>query len=133
MIKPIGVLSFCLFFLACATPAPTEKTEPAAKPSTGLRTSAEVSDALDRAQSAYLAGKWGDAVVEANKVMEGAATPDEYYMAVKLLGLASCNRRDPRPVAFSWKRMQPIDRDALRSACEQNGLEINEQGEVKTR
>lgn len=123
-------------YAACVTPQATpDEAKPASQPSgtVGLRSSAEVSQALERAQAAYLKGDWGEAVVEANKVMEGAATADEYYQAVKVLGLASCNRKDARPVAFAWKRLQTTDRETLRSACEQNGLGISDSGLVESR
>ena len=113
----------------CGPPAAPQRQEPA-KPSSrveGLRSSSEVSAALQAAEKAYLAGSWGDAVVQSNRVMEGMATPDEYYAAVKILGLASCNRRDARPAAFALKRLQPEDRDHLRSVCEQNGVKLPDQ------
>lgn len=92
----------------------------------GLRSSGEVSAALQAAERAYMTGDWGEAVVQSNRVIEGAATPDEYYAAVKILGLASCNRRDLRPAAFALKRLQPEDRNHLRSTCEQNGVKLPE-------
>jgi len=99
----------------------------------GLSSPAEVDAALDRAQRAYMEGRWGEAVVEATRVAEGGASPEEYYMAVKILGLASCNRKDPRPVSFAWKRLQPADQASLRNECEQHGLSISEDGVVTTR
>ena len=124
------LLSLC----SCATPQATpDEAKPSQQGSAGLRSGAAVSQALERAQSAYLKGNWGDAVVEANKVMEGAATPEEYYQAVKVLGLASCNRKDARPAAFAWARLQPQDRETLRAACEQNGLGITDDGRVEPR
>jgi hypothetical protein len=92
----------------------------------GLRTSGEVAAALQAAERAYMAGDWGNAVVQANRVLEGAASPEEFYAAVKILGLASCNRRDERPAAHALKRLQPEDREHLRSACEQNGIKLPE-------
>ena len=120
---------------ACATARTSpDEARPASQPGgAGLRSGAEVSRALERAQAAYLKGNWGDAVVEANRVMEGAATPEEYYQAVKVLGLASCNRKDSRPAAFAWQRLQPQDRETLRAACEQNGLGITDDGRVEPR
>jgi hypothetical protein len=118
---------------ACATTQalPDEPKSTSQPGGVGLRSGAEVSQALERAQAAYLKGNWGDAVVEANKVMEGVATPEEYYQAVKVLGLASCNRKDARPVAFAWTRLQPQDRETLRAACEQSGLGIRDDGRVE--
>jgi len=43
---------------------------------------------------------------------------------VKILGLASCSRRDLRPAVFAQQRLQPEDRDHLLSVCEQNGLKL---------
>jgi hypothetical protein len=112
----------------------SSKTTPGAQvtssPSPGLRTSAEVSKALEAAQAAYLDGRWGDAVLKATAVIEGAASPEDYYMAVKILGMASCSRRDPRPVTFAWKRLEPADRDSLKNACAANGMTISESGVV---
>jgi hypothetical protein len=130
-----------LLALALAACASTPTSVPTSMPSKeapeprtdGLRTSAEISQALEKAQAAYLSGSWGEVVLQANRVMEGAATPDEYYMAVKLLGLASCNRKDGRPVAFAYKRMKPSDQEALRAACEQNGLGISADGLVESK
>jgi hypothetical protein len=48
-----------------------------------------------------------------------------------VLGLASCNRKDARPVAFAWTRLQPQDRETLRAACEQSGLGIRDDGRVE--
>jgi hypothetical protein len=87
-------------------------------------------DALRRADSAFLSGDFGAAVVEANRVMEGAASPEEYYAAVKILGLASCNRKDPRPVAHAFGRMTPTDQEGLKRECERNGLSITPDGRV---
>jgi hypothetical protein len=131
----LSPLVLALVLVACPTPPPEPTSLPSkAEPRTeGLRTSAEISKALEKAQAAYLGGNWGEVVLEANKVMEGAATPDDYYMAVKLLGLASCNRKDGRPVAFSYTRMKPSDQDALRAACEQNGLTIGADGRVESK
>jgi hypothetical protein len=108
----------------------TPKQAVATSSSPGLRTSAEVSRALEAAQAAYLDGRWGDAVLKATAVIEGAASPEDYYMAVKILGMASCSRRDPRPVAFAWKRLEPADRDSLRNACAANGMAISDDGVV---
>lgn len=93
-----------------------------------LRTDEQVTQALDAAQAAFLAEKWGDAVVNANRVLEGAAGPEQFYAALKILGLASCNRRDTRPVAYVWSRMQPADRDSLRRECALNGVSISKSG-----
>ena len=69
-------------------------------------------------------------MLKATAVIEGAASPEQYYVAVKILGMASCSRKDPRPVAFAWKRLQPADRDSLKNACEQNGMTVTDQGMV---
>jgi hypothetical protein len=126
------VVCTALVALAVAgCPAPEGQPQQPAAPRSGtgvegLRTSAEVAAALQAAERAYMSGDWGAAVVQANRVIEGAAAPDEYYAAVKILGLASCNRRDQRPAAFALKRLQPEDREHLRSTCEQNGIRLPE-------
>lgn len=100
------------------------------RPAEELRSPEATSRALEEAQSAYLDGRWGDAVTKSTAVIEGAASPEDYYMAVKILGMASCARRDPRPVNFAWKRLQAADRDSLKNACAQHGLIISEQGVI---
>lgn len=100
------------------------------QPAEELRSPEATAKALEEAQSAYLDGRWGDAVTKSTAVIEGAASPDDYYMAVKILGMASCARRDPRPVNFAWKRLQPADRDSLKNACAHHGLIITEQGVI---
>jgi len=131
----IRFVAALLVLASCAAP----QAEPAASPTNvevthgdrrGLRTAEEVEQALDRAQAAYMDARWGDVVVESTKIIEGAATPEQYYAAVKLLGLGSCNRKDPRPVAFAWKRLQPADRASLRNECDQHGLTISDDGVV---
>jgi hypothetical protein len=121
---------------AAAGPAAGGGTSGAASNTSGAaptdppRTSSEVAAALARAQAAFVAGDWGKAVVEANRVMEGAAAADEYYAAVQVLGLASCARRDPRPVAFAWKRLLPVDRVVLKESCAARGITISDEGRV---
>lgn len=95
-----------------------------------LRTEAEVVAALHAAESAFLAEKWGVAVVNANKVMEGIASAEQYYAAIKILGLASCNRKDLRPIAHAWSRLGPADKDSLSRECALNGLTISKTGSV---
>jgi hypothetical protein len=90
----------------------------------------EVTLALEEAQLAYLDGDWSKAVIKATAVVEGAASADEYYLAVKILGMASCSRKDPRPASFAWKRLQAADRDTLKTACLQSGLTILANGEI---
>lgn len=128
------LMAICGVMLGCQGVGPS--TGPPASPqraTRGAESPEEVARALDRAQAAYMDGRWGDAVVEATRVTEGGASPEEYYLAVKILGLASCNRKDPRPVAFAWKRLQPADQASLRNECEQHGLRISEDGVVTTR
>jgi hypothetical protein len=125
-------LTIICWLVGCQGGAPAP-VAPVATGDNGLSNPAEVEAALDRAQTAYMEGRWGDAVVEATRVTEGAASPEEYYMAVKILGLASCNRKDPRPVAFAWKRLHPADQASLRNECEQHGLSISEDGVVTAR
>lgn len=110
--------------------APPQRQVAASSNSPGLRTEPEVTKALEAAQAAYLDGRWGDAVLKATAVIEGAASPEDYYLAVKILGMASCARKDPRPVTFAWKRLQPADRDSLKNACGQNGMTISNEGVV---
>ncbi len=112
--------------------APQQKQVAASSNNPGLRTGPEVTKALETAQAAYLDGRWGDAVLKSTAVIEGAASPEDYYVAVKILGMASCSRKDPRPVTFAWKRLQPADRDSLKNACEQNGMTISNEGVVTT-
>jgi hypothetical protein len=119
---PLVVVAACAG--CAATDAPRRRSEPPAPRVEGLRSGADVSAALRLAEKAYLAGDWGETVVQANRVMEGVAAPDEYYAAVKLLGLASCSRRDLRPAVFAQQRLQPEDRDQLQSVCEENGLKL---------
>jgi len=95
-----------------------------------LRTEAEVVSALRAAESAFLAEKWGVAVVKANKVMEGIASAEQYYAAIKILGMASCNRKDLRPIAHAWSRLGPADKDSLSRECALNGLTISKTGSV---
>lgn len=118
--------------LLCGCPGERgSSSQPTTPPRTiGLRSAEEVAGALERAQAAFLAGSWGEAVVLANRVLEGAASADEYYAAVKILGLASCARKDPRPAAFAWKRLLPADRESLKNQCETNGLRIDDSGQV---
>ncbi len=123
--------------LLCSACATQEGAESSPQPApqrgraTGLRTSEEVARALERAQAAFVAGRHGEAVVQANLVLEGAASSDEYYAAVKILGLASCARKDPRPVGFAWKRLLPADREGLKNQCEASGLTIDDQGAAR--
>jgi len=130
------LMAICgLMLLGCqgAGPSTNASTPPRHQATKGLESPEEVARALDQAQAAYMDGRWGDAVVEATRVTEGGASPEEYYVAVKILGLASCNRKDPRPVTFAWKRLQPADRASLRNECEQHGLRISEEGVVTTK
>ena len=130
MIHRIG--AWCLLVLGvlgCAsTPGPGKKEYTSGE--NELRDPTVATRSLDKAQAAYLAGRWDEAVVAATRVIEGGAGSEEYYVAVKILGMASCNRKDPRPVAFAWIRLQPADRDALRGECSQNGLHITDEGKV---
>lgn len=126
-----------LMCCGCASaPAREQPAAPASAPaqggsgSTGLRDPAAVAEALQRAEGAYMDGRWGDAVVAATRVIEGAASPEDYYLAVKILGLASCHRKDTRPVSFAWSRLQAADREAVRTACSQHGLTISDEGVV---
>jgi flavin-binding protein dodecin len=109
---------------------PSEQTTAVSSGGEGLRSPEAVSQALDRAQDAYMNGRWGEAVTSATQVIEGAASPDEYYLAVKILGLASCARKDPRPVSFAWSRLLPADRASLRNECAQHDLSISDEGVV---
>jgi len=137
---PLAALIVQLLLAGCveqqgaepARPAATREARPAAAGGdrVGLRTSQQVARALQEAQAAYMDGRHGDAVLRATAVIEGAASPEEYYDAVKILGLASCARKDPRPVSFAYKRLEPADREGLRSACEASGLMITDQGVV---
>ncbi len=122
----IGVtagLTLSLVAPACTTRPPQQPAAPMSR-TEGLRSSEEVNAALQAAHKAYLAGDWGEAVVQSNRVIEGAASPDEYYAAVKILGLASCSRRDPRPAGFAARRLQPHDLSHLREVCQQNGVTL---------
>jgi len=115
------------------TPPPKEPPKEEYQYSSGdkaLRTEAEVSAALRAAQEAFLAEKWGQAVVSANKVMEGVASAEQYYAAIKILGMAACNRKDLRPIAFAWSRLGPADKDSLKRECALNGLSISKTGSV---
>lgn len=116
-------LTTSLIVTACPPPPPQRPATPTSS-AEGSRSSEEVSAALQAAQKAYLAGDWGEAVVQSSRVMEGAASPDEYYAAVKILGLASCSRRDPRPATFAARRLQPHDLGHLREVCQQNGVTL---------
>lgn len=115
-----------------ASPAAGREARPAASGGdrAGLRTSQAVARAMQEAQAAYMDGRYGDAVLKATAVIEGAASPEDYYDAVKILGLASCARKDPRPVTFAYKRLEPADRESLKNACAAAGLTITDQGLV---
>jgi hypothetical protein len=95
-----------------------------------LREPEEVAAALQAANDAFMDGRWGDAVVQANRVMEGNASQEQYYGALKILGLASCNRGDARPVAHVWQRLAPEDRGSLQRECAQNGILVGDDGKV---
>ena len=125
-----GVLA-ALCLAGCQTPSSSGpgRRQQAASPQPPASPQ-QIEEALDRAQADYLDGRWWEVVVQATRVIEGAASPEEYYMAVKLLGLASCNRCDARPVAFAWKRLQPMDRASLRNQCDQHGVSISDDGVV---
>ena len=128
------VLGQAAIITSC-TRTPSSKTPPKEEfqYSTGdksLRTEAEVAAALQAAETAFLGEKWGVAVVNANKVMEGIASAEQYYAAIKILGMASCNRKDLRPITFAWSRMGPADKESLRRECELNGLSISKTGSV---
>jgi len=99
---------------------------PASAPShvQGLRTSDEVVNVLSRAERAYVAGEWGDAILAAAAVMEGNASPEQYYAALKILGHASCGRKDARPAVFVMSRLNPVDRDSLRRDCARQGISV---------
>ena len=117
----------------CAAPQEPAAVSPTTAPSsqeTGLRSADQVEQAIVRARAAYLEGRWGDVVVDATRVIEGAASPEQYYDAVKLLGLASCSRQDPGPVTFAFKRLQGADQASLRGVCGQHGIQISDDGQV---
>jgi hypothetical protein len=123
LITVTASLTVSLAASACTTRPPQRPATPASR-TEGLRSSEEVGAALQAAQRAYVSGDWGEAVVQSNRVIEGAASPDEYYAAVKILGLASCSRRDPRPAVFAARRLQPHDLNHLREVCQQNGVTL---------
>ena len=129
-----GVLVLLASLVSCSS-----ASKPQAAPneeyqySTGnkaLRTEAEVAAALQAAETAFLAAKWGEAVVNANKVMEGVASAEQYYSAVKILGMASCNRKDLRPITHAYSRLGPDDKEGLRRECALNGLIVSKTGSV---
>ena len=126
--------SLVAFLPSCTrTPPPRETPGEEYQYSSGnksLRTEAEVATALRTAENAFLAANWGVAVVNANKVMEGIASAEQYYAAIKILGMASCNRKDLRPIAHAWSRLGPADKESLRRECALNGLVIGKTGSV---
>lgn len=128
ILYPFLVIVF--FVAACASQKKATKKDGYIEGIPGFETKDEVTAALDRAAVAYVDGRWGDVVTETSMVIESKASPDDFYFAVRMLGLASCNRKDAKPVAFAWKRLKPNDRDALTSECERNGLTISPKGEV---
>ena len=128
------MLSICAAGACSSTSPPTNTGQSTSNQYTSgnksLRTEAEVSAALQTAQRAFLGEKWGEAVVHANKVMEGVASPEQYYVAIKILGMASCNRGDARPIGFAYTRLTPADREGLRRECALNGIAISKTGAV---
>lgn len=111
------------------SPAAEEPAQIMASDSSGgeepLRTEEAVSNRLKDAEMAYLEGRFGDAVVAANQVMQGLASPEQFYSAVKILGLASCSRRDLRPIHHAYKRLNQDDRESLRKACAEQGITLD--------
>ncbi len=93
-----------------------------------LRTEAAVSDTLRQAETAFMEGRWGDVVVNAGRVRRGLASPEEYYTATRLMGFASCKRKDARPLPSLWLQLKPADRDRLRAECQQAGINLDDQG-----
>ena len=75
-------------------------------------------------------GRWGEVVVEAGRVMRGLASQKEYYAAARLLGLASCKRKDIRPLPSVWQRLLPVDREKLRAECAKSGIIRDESGNL---
>lgn len=90
----------------------------------------EVMEALHRAETAFIKEQWGDAVVYAARVIEGDSLPEQHYAALKILGMAGCNRKDPMPIRTAWQRLLPPERQAMQRQCAQNGLRIAEDGSV---
>jgi hypothetical protein len=118
-------------FGGCKSASASRPVESAAvKQNPVLREPEQVAAALQAANDAFMASDWGEAVLQANRVMEGNASPEQYYEAVKILGLASCNRRDALPVGHAWKRLSPDDRGSLQRECAQNGIIVSDDGRV---
>ena len=131
------IVLFITLASACSGPAaeqPPPTAEPLATVTTqgeqDLRTEQAVSRTLHQAETAFMEGRWGDVVVDAGRVMRGLASQEEYYAAARLLGLASCRRKDTRPLPDVWLRLMPVDRVRLRAECKEAGIDLDEQGKV---
>ena len=129
-------LAWALILAACSGPAAEQPptAEPLATVTTAgeqdLRTEQAVSETLRRAETAFMEGRWGAVVVDAGRVMRGLASPEEYYAAARLLGIASCKRKDTRPLHEVWLRLMPVDRQRLRAECEEAGIILDDEGMV---
>ena len=121
--------------ISCSGPA-AEQPPPADEPvatmtATGeedLRTEEAVSNTLRQAETAFMEGRWGDVVVAAGRVRRGLAGSEEYYTATRLLGIATCKRRDTRPIPTIWPQLKPADRERLRAECRQVGIVLDDEG-----
>ncbi len=134
-----AAIACCSLCLLCAcggaaseSPPPQTAAEPISTTTTAgekdLRSSEVVSFVLGRAEAAYMDGRWGAVVVDAGRVLRGLASQDEFYAASRLLGLASCKRKDPRPIPTVWGRLGQADRSQLRAECARSGITLDEAG-----
>lgn len=132
----LTALAWVVALAACSGPA-AEQPPPAeplasvtAQGEDDLRTEQAVSETLRKAETAFMDGRWGDVVVDAGRVMRGLASPEEYYAAARLLGIASCKRKDTRPLHDVWLRLLPVDRERLRAECKDAGITLDDEGQV---
>lgn len=109
----MGVIASGL--VACAVPSAVTRTEhcmicPAMNDQ-------EVLEALRRAEHAYREGHYEVALIESDRVIAGAASPEEYADALKLNGLAGCRLRRSLPTPEIASRLMAPEREALESLC----------------
>jgi hypothetical protein len=78
--------------------------------------------ALTRAEYAYRTGDYSRTIEESGRVIKSPGTSDQYYQAVKLIGLASCKSQNSYAALFAWKRLTPKDRQMVQNLCQQQNI-----------
>lgn len=79
------------------------------------------SDALRRAQQAYTAGKYVDAIALAR-----AATSDNPQRTGRIIGASSCFLKDVQAATTAWKALDDAGRRFVAYVCANNGVRIDE-------